>query len=133
MQGGPPGDLYVVIGVKQHPIFTRNEDDLYCEVPISFTQAALGAKVEIPTLTGRITLKITPGTQTGQEFRVRGKGFPNLRGYGQGVLVARIFVEVPTQLNAKQRELLEEFAGQENGGGSPLVEGFWEKVKSLFE
>jgi molecular chaperone DnaJ len=133
VQGGPPGDLYVVIGVKEHPIFTRQGDDLYCEVPISFTQAALGAKIEIPTLSGRTTLKISPGTQTGQEFRLRGQGFPSLRGYGQGDLVARIFVEIPRHLSSRQRELLEEFAHQENDGGSPLVEGFWEKVKALFE
>ncbi|RPH97723.1 MAG: molecular chaperone DnaJ, partial [Zetaproteobacteria bacterium] len=127
------GDLYVVIMVKEHPIFTRNGDDIACEVPVSIAQAALGAQIEIPTISGRTTLKIPPGTQTGAEFRIRGKGFPNVRGYGHGDLLARMFVEVPTHLSSKQRELLEQFAKLENGEGSPLVQGFWDKVKALFE
>ena len=133
VRGGGPGDLYVVIVVKEHPLFTRQGDDIYCEVPVSFTQAALGAQIEIPTITAKTTLKVPPGTQTGAEFRVRGKGFPNVRGYGHGDLLARIFVEVPTHLTAKQRDLLEQYAKLENGEGSPLVQGFWDKVKTLFE
>jgi molecular chaperone DnaJ len=133
IRGGPPGDLYVFIGVQEHPIFTRQGDDLCCEVPISFTQAALGTQIEIPTISGRAVLKIPPGSQTGAEIRIKGKGLPNVRGYGRGDLVARIFVEVPTHLTAKQRDLLEQYARLENGAGSPLVEGFWEKVKALFD
>ena len=133
VRGGPPGDLYVVITVQAHPLFARHGDDLYCEVPIGFTQAALGAQIEIPTISGRATIKIPPGAQTGAEFRVKGKGFPNVRGYGRGDLTVRIFVEVPTHLTAKQRELLEQYARLENGAGSPLVHGFWEKVKALFD
>jgi len=133
VRGGVPGDLYVVIVVKEHPLFTRQGDDIYCEVPVSFTQAALGAQIEIPTISGRTTLKVPPGTQTGAEFRLRGKGFPNVRGYGHGDLLARIFVEVPTHLTAKQRDVLEQYAKLENGEGSPLVQGFWDKVKTLFE
>jgi len=133
VRGGVPGDLYVVIVVKEHPLFTRQGDDIYCEIPVGFTQAALGAQIEIPTIAGRTTLKIPPGTQTGAEFRIRGKGFPNVRGYGHGDLLARIFVEVPTQLTAKQRDLLEQYAELENGEGSPLVQGFWDKVKAIFE
>jgi molecular chaperone DnaJ len=133
VRGGGPGDLYVVIVVKEHPLFTRQGDDIYCEVPISFTQAALGAQIEIPTIMGKTTLKLPPGTQTGAEFRVRGKGFPNVRGYGHGDLLARIFVEVPTHLTAKQRDVLEQYARLEDGEGSPLVQGFWDKVKTLFE
>ena len=133
VRGGGPGDLYVVIVVKEHPLFTRQGDDIYCEVPVSFTQAALGAQIEIPTITAKTTLKVPPGTQTGAEFRVRGKGFPNVRGYGHGDLLARIFVEVPTHLTAKQRDVLEQYAKLENGEGSPLVQGFWDKVKTLFE
>ena len=133
VRGGGPGDLYVVIVVKEHPLFTRQGDDIYCEIPVSFTQAALGAQIDIPTITGRTTLKVPPGTQTGAEFRIRGKGFPNVRGYGHGDLLARIFVEVPTHLTAKQRDLLEQYAELENGEGSPLVQGFWDKVKTLFE
>lgn len=133
VRGGGPGDLYVVIVVKEHPLFTRQGDDICCEVPVSFTQAALGAQIDIPTITGKITLKVPPGTQTGAEFRLRGKGFPNVRGYGHGDLLARIFVEVPTHLTAKQRDVLEQYAKLENGEGSPLVQGFWDKVKTLFE
>jgi molecular chaperone DnaJ len=133
VRGGVPGDLYVVIVVKEHPLFTRQGDDIYCEIPVSFTQAALGAQIEIPTISGRTTLKVPPGTQTGAEFRLRGKGFPNVRGYGHGDLLARIFVEVPTHLTAKQRDVLEQYARLENGEGSPLVQGFWDKVKTLFE
>jgi molecular chaperone DnaJ len=133
VRGGPPGDLYVVIAVKEHPLFARHGDDLYCEIPISFSQAALGTQMEIPTINGRATLKIPPGSQTGSEFRVKGKGLSNVRGYGRGDLVARIFVEVPAHLTAKQRDLLEQYARLEDGTGSPLVQGFWEKVKALFD
>ncbi len=133
VRGGPSGDLYVVVVVKEHPLFTRHGDDIYCEVPVGFTQAALGAQIDIPTISGRTTLKIPPGTQTGAEFRVRGKGFPNVRGYGHGDLLVRIFAEVPTRLTGKQRDLLEQYAKLENGEVNPLVQGFWEKVKALFE
>jgi molecular chaperone DnaJ len=132
VRGGPPGDLYVVIAVKEHPLFVRHGDDILCEVPINFSQAALGAQIEIPTISGRTLLKIPPGSQTGAEFRIKGKGFPNARGYGHGDLVTRIFVEVPTHLTAKQRDLLEQFARLEDGAGNPLVQGFWDKVKALF-
>jgi molecular chaperone DnaJ len=132
VRGGPPGDLYVVIGVREHPLFTRQGDDIYCEVPVSFTQAALGAQIDIPTILDRAAVKIPPGSQTGTEFRLRGKGFPNIRGYGHGDLLVRIFVEIPAHLTTKQRELLEEFAHLENGEGTPLVQGFWDKVKALF-
>jgi molecular chaperone DnaJ len=132
VRGGPPGDLYVVLTVQDHPIFSRQEDDLYCEVPITFVQAALGAEIEIPTLSGRAKIKIPPGAQSGTEFRLRGKGVPNVRGYGRGDLVARVFVEVPTRLTAPQRELLEQYARLENGDGHPLGSRFWEKVKALF-
>jgi molecular chaperone DnaJ len=133
VRGGLAGDLYIVITVLDHPIFSRQGDDLYCEVPINFTQAALGAQIEIPTISGRVILKIPPGSQTGAELRIKGKGLPSVRGYGRGDLVARLFVEVPTHLTAKQRELLEQYARLENGAGSPMVQGFWEKVKSLFD
>ena len=132
IRGGPPGDLYVVLTVQEHPLFARHGDDLLCEVPISFVQAALGAELEIPTLTGRAKVKIPPGTQSGTEFRLRGKGVPNVRGYGRGDLVARVLVEVPTRLTGKQREILEEYGRLENGEGHPLASRFWEKVKGLF-
>ena len=131
-RGGPAGDLYVVLTVQDHPLFARQGDDLFCEVPVSFVQAALGAELEIPTLSGRARIKIPPGAQSGTEFRLRGKGVPNVRGYGRGDLVVRILVEVPMRLTPRQRELLEEYARLENGDGHPQASRFWEKVKGLF-
>jgi molecular chaperone DnaJ len=132
LRSGDRGDLYVVIAVRDHPLFSRSGDDLYCEVPVSFAQAALGAELEIPSLSGMVKLKVPPGTQSGSEFRFRGKGAPSLRGHGKGDLIVRVMVEVPTRLTAKQRELLEAYAELENGDGSPLAKSFFEKVKSLF-
>jgi molecular chaperone DnaJ len=129
---GDQGDLYVVITVQPHPLFARQGDDLYCEVPISFAQAALGAEIDVPSLSGMTRLRIPPGTQSGTEFRLRGKGVPSLRGHGRGDLVVRVIVEVPTRLTAKQRELLEAYAQLENGDRSPLAQSFFEKVRTLF-
>ena len=131
-RGGAPGDLFVVISVQDHPLFVRQGDDLLCEVPISYPQAALGAEIDIPTLTGPAKVKLPAGTQSGREFRLRGKGFPNVRGYGRGDLLVRVVVEVPSHLTPRQRELLEELARADNGDGSPLMKGFFEKVKTLF-
>lgn len=131
-RGGTSGDLYVEINVKAHPLFERHGDDLYCEVPISFVQAALGAEIRVPTLEGMTKLKIPPGTQSGSEFRIPGKGFPSFKGHGRGDLVVRIFVEVPTNLTLKQRELLQEFARLQDGEGTPLTKSFLEKVRKLF-
>src|SRR5207302_3560155 len=117
IRGGPPGDLYVVLHIKEHPVFQRDEDDLYCEVPISFAIAALGGEVPVPTLEGKASLRIPVGTQTGQVFKLRGKGIANIEGRGRGDLLARVIVEVPTRLNSEQRRKLEEFAnscGEEN-------------------
>jgi molecular chaperone DnaJ len=108
--GGPNGDLYVFIYVQEHEFFKRTEDDIYCRIPISFAQAALGASIEIPTLTGTERLKIPRGTQSGKVFRFRGKGIPHLRGYGAGDQVIETVVAVPTNLSRKQEELLKEFA-----------------------
>lgn len=132
LRWGDRGDLYVVITVREHPLFSRHGDDLYCEVPVSFVQAVLGAELEVPTLAGMMKFKIPAGTQSGSEFRLRGKGVPSLRGRGRGDLVVRIVVEVPTRLTGKQRDLLEAYADLENGDGSPLTKSFFEKVKSLF-
>jgi len=131
IRGGGRGDLYVVIQVAEHPLFVRDGEDLLCEVPISFAQAALGAELKIPTLTGSTKLKVPPGTQSGAELRLRGQGMPSLRGYGVGDLRVRILVEVPTRLTARQRQLLEEFATLENGDGTPLSNRFLEKVREL--
>lgn len=137
IRGGPPGDLYVYIHVKHHRIFSREADDLICEVPISFTQAALGDELEVPTLEGKAVLKVPEGTQTGTVFRLKGKGVPNVNGYGRGDQHVRVKVVTPARLNDKQRELLKEFARQ---GGDRLQDhaaagekSFFEKMKEAFK
>jgi molecular chaperone DnaJ len=132
-RGGPPGDLYVVLHVKPHEIFQRDGDDLLCEVPVSFVQATLGAQIEVPALTGKVEIKIPPGTQPGTMFRLKGKGVKNVQGYGHGDLHVRITVEVPTHLNAAQKAKLEEFSELCNGKESPLIQSFFEKAKKLFQ
>jgi molecular chaperone DnaJ len=131
-RGGPPGDLYVVLHVKAHEIFQRDGDDLLCEVPVSFVQAALGAEIEVPTLDGRATIKIPTGTQPGTTFRVKGKGVKNLQGYGHGDLHVRVQVEVPTLLNHEQKAKLQEFAESCGEDANPISKSFFEKAKKLF-
>ena len=131
-RGGPPGDLYVVLHVKAHEIFQRDGDDLLCEVPVSFVQAALGAEIEVPTLDGRATIKIPAGTQPGTTFRVKGKGVKNLQGYGQGDLRVRIQVEVPTRLTSEQKAKLQEFAESCGEDANPISKSFFEKARKLF-
>ena len=131
-RGGPSGDLYVVLHVQAHSIFQRDGDDLLCEVPVSFIQAALGAEIEVPALDGRATIKVPPGTQPGAMFRLKGKGIMNVQGYGRGDLHVRINVEVPTHLSAAQKAKLQEFAELCSGKESPISQGFFEKAKSLF-
>jgi len=131
-RGGPAGDLYVVLHVKAHSIFQRDGDDLLCEVPVSFIQAALGAEIEVPALDGRAAIKVPPGTQPGTMFRLKGKGIMNVQGYGHGDLHVRINVEVPTHLSAAQKAKLQEFAELCSGKESPISQGFFEKAKSLF-
>jgi molecular chaperone DnaJ len=132
LRGGPQGDLYVVLHVKPHDIFQREGDDLLCEVPVSFVQAALGAEIEVPTLSGKADIRIPPGTQPGTMFRLKGKGIKNVQGYGFGDLHVRINVEVPSQLSGAQKAKLEEFAALCNGKESPLSQSFFEKAKKLF-
>ena len=132
IRGGPQGDLYVVVHVKEHNIFQREEDNLYCEVPISFTMAALGGEVDVPTLEGKANVKVPAGTQSGQVFRLRGKGITNVNGRDRGDLMARLIVEVPSHLNSEQRQKLEEFAslcGEEN---APMRKSFFERAKEFF-
>jgi molecular chaperone DnaJ len=132
IRGGPPGDLYVVIHVKEHEIFQRQEDNLYCDLPVPFTLAALGGEVAAPTLEGKANLKIPAGTQSGQSFKLRGKGILNVNGRDRGDLFARVIVEVPTSLNDDQRRKLEEFAelcGEEN---TPLHKSFFDRAKQFF-
>jgi molecular chaperone DnaJ len=132
-RGGPPGDLYVFLGVKPHEIFVRDGDDLVCEVPVSFVQAALGAEIEVPTLEGRATIKIPAGTQPGTMLRLKSRGIKNLQGYGQGDLRVRVQVEVPTHLNSAQKAKLGEFAALCDGQEAPLAQSFFEKAKKFFE
>jgi molecular chaperone DnaJ len=132
IRGGPPGDLYVVIHVKEHPVFQRDEDNLYCELPVPFTVAALGGEIAVPTLEGKANLKVPAGTQSGQIFKLRDKGIININGRERGDLLARLIVEVPTRLNGEQRRKLEEFAelcGEEN---TPLHKGFFDRAKEFF-
>ena len=131
-RGGPAGDLYVFLGVKHHEIFTREGDDLVCEIPVSFVQAALGAEIEVPTLEGRATIRIPGGTQPGTLLRLKGRGVKNLQGYGQGDLRVRVQVEVPAHLNAAQKAKLHEFAALCDGQEAPLAQGFFEKAKKFF-
>ena len=133
IRGGPPGDLYVVIHIKEHEVFEREGDSLYCEVPIAFTTAALGGEVEVPTLEGRAHLKIPAGTQGATVFKLRGKGIPTLNSSQRGDLMVRVLVEVPTKLNGEQRRKLEEFAGLMGDDNTPLHKSFFEKAKDFFK
>jgi molecular chaperone DnaJ len=132
-RGGPAGDLYVFLQVKPHEIFSREGDDLLCEVPVSFIQATLGAEIEVPTLQGKATVKIPAGTQPGALLRLKGRGVKNLQGYGQGDLHVRVQVEVPTHLNAEQKHKLAEFAALCDGKEMPLSQSFFEKAKKFFQ
>jgi molecular chaperone DnaJ len=129
--GGPPGDLYVVIEVREHSLFKRDGFDVHCEVPISFTQAALGSEIETPTLDGKVKLKIPAGTQNGKRFRLKGKGVPVLNGRDRGDQYVSVLVEVPSKLTPEQRKLLEEFASI-SGESYPKSEGFVQRMKDLF-
>ena len=131
-RGGPAGDLYVVLHVKAHEIFQRDGDDLLCEVPISFVQAALGAELEVPTTAGKAHIRIPPGTQSGTIFRLKGKGVRNVQSYGYGDLHVRVAVEVPSRLNNAQRAKLEEFAALCDGDVNPLSRSFFERARNFF-
>ena len=130
--GAQPGDLYVVIQVRDHPLFRREETDVLCEMPISFTQAALGASIDVPTLDGPASMKIPSGTQSGKIFRMRGKGVPTLGGGPRGDQHVRVVVETPTHLSKEQKELLEHFAAISGEKTNPATRSFWEKVGELF-
>lgn len=136
-QGAPAGDLYVQVSVKKHAIFEREESDLYCEVPVNFTMAALGGEIEVPTLDGRVKLKIPAETQTGKLFRMRGKGVKSVRSGAVGDLLCRIVVETPVKLNEKQRKLLQElgesFGGPSGEANSPRSKSFLDGVKKFFD
>ena len=123
------GDLYVAISVKDHAIFQREDNNVICEFPVSFIQASLGCEIEIPTLDGKVAMKISEGTQSGKVYRLRGKGIPSLQGYGRGDQMVIVRVETPSNLNKKQKELLEEFAAISGENVHPMKKGFLDKVK----
>ncbi len=135
--GAVAGDLYVQVGVKKHPIFEREDNNLYCEVPINFIMAALGGEIEVPTLDGRVKLRVPAETQTGKLFRVRGKGVKSVRGGSQGDLLCRVVLETPVNLNDKQknllRELEESFGGPSGEKNSPRSKSFFDGVKKFFD
>jgi molecular chaperone DnaJ len=129
---GTAGDLYIVLHVAAHEIFERQNDDLFCEIPIKFTLASLGGTIEVPTLSGKASLKIPQGTQSGTTFRLKGRGMPSLRGGHPGDELLRVHVEVPTSLNADQRKKLEDFAFACGDADEPVSKSFLEKAKKFF-
>lgn len=131
-RGGPAGDLYVTVIVREHPLFQREDYEVFCEVPISFTQAALGSKIDVPTLDGKVKMTIPTGTQSGKVFRLKGKGVPHLHSQQRGDQHVRVIIETPTELSAKQRELLEKFAEASGEESHPQSKSFFDKVKELF-
>ena len=135
VNNGPAGDLYVEIKVREHPIFTREREHLYCEVPISFADAALGGELQVPTLDGRVNLKIPDETQTGKLFRIRGKGvnMGEIRGGGLGDLYCRVVVETPIKLNKRQREILQEFDSVTDDHHSPRRTSWFDGVRKFID
>ena len=133
IRGGPHGDLYVVIHIQEHAIFHRDEDNLYCEVPIPFSLAALGGEVPVPTLDGRAQVRIPAGTQSGQMFKLRSKGIVNVNGRSRGDLLARMIVEVPTKLNTEQKQKLKEFADLMGDENTPIRKSFFDRAKEFFK
>ncbi len=127
--GGPPGDLYVVMNVEPHPFFKRKDNDLLCEVPISFVQASLGGEIEVPTISENATIKIPAGTPSGRVFHLKGKGVPKLGSYGKGDQFVTVFIDVPKKLTVRQKELLHEFA---EISGDDIAKGFMDKIKDMF-
>ena len=132
--GMPAGNLYVQVVVKEHAIFKRDGGDLFCEVPISIVDAALGSEIEVPTLDGRVKLKIPEGTQSGKVFRLRGKGVKPVRAYEAGDMLCQVKVETPVKLTSRQKELLREFQESLEGNDkhSPNKKSFFDNIKDIF-
>jgi molecular chaperone DnaJ len=133
VNGGPAGDLYVKIHLQEHEFFKRDEYDVLCEVPISFSQAALGCEIEVPTLGGRVSMKIPDGTQAGQKMKLRNKGIAKLGGYGFGDQIITIHVETPAKLSKEQRELFQRLSELEQNSSNPMTKGFFDRVRELFQ
>lgn len=127
--GGTAGDLYVIINIQEHPLFKRNENDVTLDLPIGYTDAILGTNIEVPTLTGKAMIRIPPGTHSGQTFRLKGKGFPKIGGFGSGDMLVRVLVDTPQNLSSRQKELIEELSKSKEP--TPLVKAFHEKVNQL--
>lgn len=132
-EGAPPGDLHCYISVKQHTFFHRQNNDLVCQIPITITQAALGAKIDVPTLGGKDLMDIPSGTQHGEVFKIKGKGLPDMRSHRSGDELVQILIEVPRKLTEKQRHLLREFAATEDAAVLPNRKGFLDKLKEMFK
>ena len=130
--GGPSGDLYVVLGVRKHPLFEREGTEVICGVPLSMVQAALGAEIEVPTLDGPVKMKVPAGTQSGRLFRLRHRGVVSLNGGGRGDQLVEVHVETPGKLTARQKDLLRQFAEASRAETNPIGKGFFEKVKGIF-
>jgi len=131
--GGPGGDLYVLVKLQEHKFFDRDGFDVYCKVPVSFSQAALGADIEVPTLSGRVAVKVPTGTQSGKKMRLKGKGIAKLGGYGIGDQIIEIQVETPSTLTAEQKKLFEQLAELDDKNSSPMRSNFFDKVKDFFQ
>ncbi|MDK9696178.1 MAG: molecular chaperone DnaJ [Siculibacillus sp.] len=133
-RGGPSGDLYIFISIRSHAFFQRDGADVYCRVPISLTTAALGGQFDVPTLSGEKTkVRVPEGTQSGKQFRLKGKGMPVMRTHGTGDMYIQVTVETPRNLTKKQRDLLEEFERESSGSTHPEAEGFFAKVRDFFD
>jgi molecular chaperone DnaJ len=130
--GGPAGDLYVVLEVKAHKFFERDGDDLHCVIPVSFPQAALGTEIELTTLEGKETLKVPEGTQSGKEFKLKGKGVPHLNSHGKGDLIVEVRVQTPSKLNKQQKELMKQLAETMTVENAPTSRGLFSKMKDIF-
>ncbi len=130
--GGPPGDLYIIIRLEDHPLFEREGNNVVCTVPISFTQAAMGGKIDVPTLDGKVVMTVPAGTQTGKTFRLSKKGFPTVNGHGKGDQLVHVVVETPVNLTDRQKELLAEFAEEGGEEVHPERKGFFDRMKELF-
>lgn len=127
--GGTAGDLYVIVNIQEHPLFKRNENDVILDLPIMYTDAILGTNIEVPTLTGKAMIRIPPGTHSGQTFRLKGKGFPKIGGFGSGDMLVRVVVDTPSNISSKQKELVEEISKFIET--TPLVKSFQEKVSQI--
>jgi molecular chaperone DnaJ len=131
LRGGPPGDLYVVVRLREHDLFVRNGDDLYCDLPVTFPQLVFGGELDVPLLSGTASLKIPAGSQPHQVLKLRGRGMPRLRERGHGDACYRLVLEVPQKLSAKQREALQAFDAASTGQGGPLLTSFLERMRKL--